>query len=228
VWIAPGASLRYYMSLFPCFACLIGILIEARMTLPTREVWAAFVCWYQRALAVLILAAGVGVAALSWLRPQSDFSQSVQFAAPYFAACLSVAAWIWWFSARMTPRALMLSFTATACFLGMSQATLMVNIRQRFSEDAGQAVALKTIRPFGTTPSTFACGSKGPIRRSWISRGSQWLRSAATAIAAAVPPKSPSWDAASFPPRSPGGLRKHDVSNDLFNQAAIDARASFA
>ena len=28
VWIAPGASLRYYMSLFPCFACLVGILVE--------------------------------------------------------------------------------------------------------------------------------------------------------------------------------------------------------
>ncbi len=142
VWIAPGASLRYYMSLFPCFACLIGILIEARMTLPAREGWAGFVCWYQRVLAVLILSAGVGVAGFSWLRPQSEFSQSDRFAAIYFAACLFAAAWIWWFSARMTQRAIMLSFTATACFLGLSQATLMVNIRQRFSEDAGQAVAL--------------------------------------------------------------------------------------
>jgi hypothetical protein len=41
----------------------------------------------------------------------------------------------------MTRLSLLLSFTAAACFLGLSQATLMVNLRQRFSEDARQAVA---------------------------------------------------------------------------------------
>jgi len=51
------------------------------------------------------------------------------------------AAWIWGLSTRLTPRAITLSFTAVACFLGLSQATLLVNLRQRFSEDAGQAVA---------------------------------------------------------------------------------------
>jgi 4-amino-4-deoxy-L-arabinose transferase-like glycosyltransferase len=141
VWIAPGASLRYYMSLFPCFACLVGIVVEGHVTLAARDGWTAFVCWYQRVLAVLILSAGTGVLALSWLRPQSDYSQSIQFAAIYFVACLLAAVWIWWLSRRMTRLALLLSFTAAACFLGLSQATLMVNIRQRFSEDARQAVA---------------------------------------------------------------------------------------
>ncbi len=151
VWIAPGASLRYYMSLFPCFACLVGIVVEGRVTLPARDGWSAFVCWYQRVLAALILSAGTGVVALSWLRPDSDLSQSARFAAIYFTACLLAAIWIWWFSARMTRRALMLSFTAAACFLGLSQATLMVNIRQRVSEDAGQAIAsMKRRIPAGT------------------------------------------------------------------------------
>ena len=36
---------------------------------------------------------------------------------------------------------ILLSFTVVACFLGLSQATLVVNLRQRFSEDAGLAVA---------------------------------------------------------------------------------------
>ena len=53
VWIAPGASLRYYMSLFPCFACLVGIVVEGRVTLPARDGWSAFVCWYQRVLAAV-------------------------------------------------------------------------------------------------------------------------------------------------------------------------------
>jgi hypothetical protein len=141
VWIAPGASLRYYMSLFPCFACLVGILVEARVTLTANEVWADFVCWYQRVLAVLIFLVGGGVAAFSWLRPHSEMAQSTPFAVIYFTACGLAAAWIWGLSTRLTPRAILLSFTVVACFLGLSQATLVVNLRQRFSEDAGQAVA---------------------------------------------------------------------------------------
>jgi 4-amino-4-deoxy-L-arabinose transferase-like glycosyltransferase len=141
VWIAPGASLRYYMSLFPCFACLVGILVEARVTLAANEVWADFVCWYQRVLAVLIFLVGGGVAAFSWLRPHSEMAQSTPFALFYFTACGLAAAWIWGLSTRLTPRAILLSFTVVACFLGLSQATLVVNLRQRFSEDAGQTVA---------------------------------------------------------------------------------------
>lgn len=151
VWIAPGASLRYYMSLFPCFACLVGIFVEGRITLPARDGWAAFVCWYQRVLALMILSVGCGVALSSWLRPGWELAQSVPFAACYFAGCLVAACWMWRLSGRMTPRALMLSFAAAACFLGLSQATLMVNIRQRFSEDAAGAVAkLKRQVPPGT------------------------------------------------------------------------------
>ena len=129
------------MSLFPCFACLVGLVIEARLSLPARNPWPAFVCWYQRALALLMLAVGSGVAALSWLQPQSEFSQSVLFAALYFTASLVGAVWIWWYSTSFSRRALMLSFTALACFLGLSEATLRVNILKRFSEDAGRAVA---------------------------------------------------------------------------------------
>ncbi|HUE17160.1 MAG TPA: glycosyltransferase family 39 protein [Planctomycetaceae bacterium] len=151
VWIAPGASLRYYMSLFPCFACLVGIMVEARITLPARDGWLAFVCWYQRVLALLILSAGTGVVAMSWMRPQSDLSQSIQFAVVYCTCCVVAAGWIWWFSTVMSRRALMFSFTAAACFLGLSEATLVVNLRQRTSEDAGQVIAsMKQRIPAGT------------------------------------------------------------------------------
>ena len=61
VWIVPGASLRYYMSLFPCFACLVGILVEARVKLPANQVWSDFVCWYQRIAAMLIFLVGGAV-----------------------------------------------------------------------------------------------------------------------------------------------------------------------
>ncbi len=142
VWIAPGASLRYYMSLFPCFACLVGILVEARVTLPANQVWSDFVCWYQRIVAMMIFLVGSAVAAFSWLRPHSEMAQSTLFTVIYFTACALAAAWIWGLSTRITPRAILVSFTVVACFLGLSQATLVVNLRRQFSEDAGEAVAI--------------------------------------------------------------------------------------
>jgi len=52
----------------------------------------------------------------------------------------------------MTPRNLTAAFTVVACFLGLSQASIMVNVRQESSEDSRQAVlALKEKIPKGET-----------------------------------------------------------------------------
>ena len=78
------------MSLFPCFACLVGILVEARVTLPARDGWAEFLCWYQRALAILIFLAGAIIAAISWIRPDAEIAQTERF----FPCSISrVASW---------------------------------------------------------------------------------------------------------------------------------------
>ncbi|HEV3304577.1 MAG TPA: glycosyltransferase family 39 protein [Planctomycetaceae bacterium] len=140
VWLAPLASLRYYMPLFPCVACLVGIVAEAFVNAQERGGWAALICWYQRLLAVAMVAAGLGIAGISWLDPTSALAQSIEFAAVYLFLCGAAAAVVWRFSARMTPAGLTTTFTVVACFLGLSQSSVVVNIRQQSSEDARQAV----------------------------------------------------------------------------------------
>lgn len=152
VWLAPLANVRYYMPLFPCVAVLIGIVAESFVDSRDLGGWATFICWYQRLLAGTMVAAGVGTLGVSWIDPASDLAQSIPFALIYLASCGAAAAALWRFSALTSPAALTVTFTLFACFLGLSQSTILVNIRQHWSEDARQAVrALKEKIPPGAS-----------------------------------------------------------------------------
>ncbi len=140
VWLAPLASLRYYMPLFPCFACLVGIVAEGFVSDHVRGAGAVLICWYQRALALAMVAAGLGIVGISWWEPASVLAQPIGFAAVYFLLCGVAATVVWRCSARMTPAALTLTFTLVACFLGLSQSSVVENIRQKSSEDAREAI----------------------------------------------------------------------------------------
>jgi 4-amino-4-deoxy-L-arabinose transferase-like glycosyltransferase len=150
VWLAPLASLRYYMPLFPCVACLVGIVVEGFVAAQERGGWAALICWYQRLLAVTMVAAGLGIVGLSRFDPTSVFAQPIPLAVGYLLVCGTAAAVVWRFSTRMTQAGLTVTFTLVACFLGLSQASIVVNIRQKSSEDARQAIlALRDKLPPG-------------------------------------------------------------------------------
>jgi 4-amino-4-deoxy-L-arabinose transferase-like glycosyltransferase len=140
VWLAPQASLRYYMPMFPCVACLVGIVVEGFLRTSDRGGWSAFICWYQRLLAVVMVAAGVVLVGISFWKADSVLAQPASLAIVYLVACVAAAAVVWRFSARMTASALTVTFSLVACFLGLSQASVVVNIRQKSSEDARQAV----------------------------------------------------------------------------------------
>jgi hypothetical protein len=140
VWLAPQASLRYYMPLFPCLACLVGIVAEAFVSEPQRGRQSAVVCWYQRAMAIAMVAAAITLVIVSWSQPTAILAQPLGFSLVYLVLCGAGAAIVWRLSARLTPAALTLTLTLVACFLGFSQATVVVNIRQKSSEDARQAI----------------------------------------------------------------------------------------
>jgi 4-amino-4-deoxy-L-arabinose transferase-like glycosyltransferase len=150
VWLAPLASLRYYMPLFPCVACLVGVIVEAFVASPPRGGWAFFICGYQRLIAVAMMVAGLVIAGVSWKSPDSVLAQPVGLGVAYLIVCILAAGVVWWLAARMTPACLTATFTVVACFLGLSQSSVVVNIRQRSSEDARQAVlAVKERIPRG-------------------------------------------------------------------------------
>ncbi|HEV7223536.1 MAG TPA: glycosyltransferase family 39 protein, partial [Pirellulales bacterium] len=108
-WLAPQARGRYFMPLYPCFAPLIGLVIEraeeaCRLSLRERtpfrsakgalaRMWRA----YFTTAAILLVLAGAAVLAISvaGVAQESPFSQSIGFAAVY-AALASSAAWATW------------------------------------------------------------------------------------------------------------------------------------
>src|SRR6202034_356801 len=71
VWLAPQASLRYYMPMFACVAVLFGIVSEGLLRTSDRGGCSAFICWYQRLLAVVMVAAGVVLVGISFWKADS-------------------------------------------------------------------------------------------------------------------------------------------------------------
>ena len=150
VWIPATASLRYYMPMFPVFACLAGIAIERIVAYTPDSTWSTMFVRYQRTLAMI--AAGTGtvilVASIGW--PSLSMSQSIPFAVGYFLACIGLAAVGWWAAQTLSPRGVMIGMTSTACFLGLTYCTQLVYVRQKISEDAPHAIArLRDLLPDG-------------------------------------------------------------------------------
>ncbi|MBS0202118.1 MAG: glycosyltransferase family 39 protein [Planctomycetes bacterium] len=141
VWIPATASLRYYMPMFPIFACLAGIAIERIAAYAPDSAWSTLFVRYQRTLASIALGTGtvILVASIGW--PNLTMSQSIPFAVGYFLACLALAVVGWWAARRLSPRGIMIGMTSTACFLGLTYSTQLVYVRQKISEDAPNAIA---------------------------------------------------------------------------------------
>jgi hypothetical protein len=141
VWIPATASLRYYMPMFPIFACLAGIVVERIAAYEPNSAWPQRFMRYRRTLALIaigtgtvVLIAAVGIPTLSW-------AMSIPFASVYFLGCVALAAVGWWAARGSSPREIMIGMTSTACFLGLTYSTLLVYVRQKISEDAPAAIA---------------------------------------------------------------------------------------
>jgi hypothetical protein len=141
VWIPATASLRYYMPMFPIFACLAGIAIERIASYAPDAIWPSLFTGYQRILALIALGTGVVVLVVAVGWPGLRWAVSIPFAACYCAACVALAAVGWWAARRLSPRGIMIGMATTACFLGLTYSTLLVYVRQKTSEDAPAAIA---------------------------------------------------------------------------------------
>lgn len=88
-WFVPNARTRYFMPLYPCFAPLIGLVVER------GRKWSAN---YFTGMAVAIGATAALVAAAVWIdlpellrNPMFAFRQPLWFAVLYVSACLALA-----------------------------------------------------------------------------------------------------------------------------------------
>ena len=138
VWLAPTARTRFFMPLYPCFAVLIGVVVqrclEPGRPASLRKVWAA----YQVFLASLMLVSGLVVPAGN---AALELGQPVWFAVVYgvVAAVLAVVTWL--SRGAETPLKRVAGLVSVAVFLGLTVTGVRLNREILRSENAAEAMA---------------------------------------------------------------------------------------
>jgi len=177
-WLVPGTQTRYYMPLYPCFAVLIGLVIErgceAGPAEPLRALWK----WFRLVLGALMPLGAVVVLAAVWLDPaESALAQPVGFAAFYAIASAITLATLWGSRAGRTLRQCQAGVLAIAAFVGLTYSGVVINARMNTSQDVAGAVArLKAeledrmapgqrLVSFGSAHHLFAYHYRDPIER---------------------------------------------------------------
>lgn len=151
VWFPPGSRPRYFMSLYPCLAILIGFAIERVSQIARHEaggkLWPGFV----RGTAIAM----VGVAAAVLVISTYDFgiwlAQPVWFAVVFVLVNCGLASAAWRSVDTPGSRGALVAVTSIALFTGFLNVTVMINALDRDSADtAGEVAALKRQLPAGT------------------------------------------------------------------------------
>ena len=141
VWLPPESRSRYFMPLYPCFAPLVGLVVERAFQAARDAEWAKVWTRYAVGFAAVMAAAGVGLAGISLLDPGSRVAQPRVFAAAYLGAALAAAA-VTLRAARMrTPAWGRTALVAMAAFTGLTYTGAVINAQIKTSEDAAGAVA---------------------------------------------------------------------------------------
>lgn len=141
-WLAPHARTRYLMPLYPCFAPLIGLVVErAVAAVRGSPVWTLW-RWYLHALAALMVLAALAAPLLSWpgLTALNEPIQTVWFGLSYSLASALLAAAAFWATRAPASRSAV-GVLAVAAFLGFTWTGAIVNWKASTSEDAAAAVA---------------------------------------------------------------------------------------
>jgi hypothetical protein len=138
-WLVAGARGRYYLPLYPCFAPLVGLVVErcvqAGSDMPWRRLWP----WFLQAMAVVMLAGGAVVLAATWIDTGPlPLRQPGWFAAIYTIAAAGLAA-IAFRSAGRGPAGATSGVWAVAVFLGLSYTGVVTNVLIALSEPSPEA-----------------------------------------------------------------------------------------
>jgi len=142
-WLAPIARGRYFMPLYPCFAPLIGLMIERTVSVGRRVPPATWWRAYQRGAIALMLVAAVGVLPLAFFGRLADSAagQPPLFTLAFAIAAVGLAAVVrnaLRGEARWQSKAAVL---AVAGFLGLAHTGPVMNYVLRRSENTAGAVA---------------------------------------------------------------------------------------
>jgi len=152
VWLPPGASLRYYMPMYPVIAILIGIVFE-RLALVCNE-WDRskhLLAGYWRLLAIFMSGTVVAIAGISIVNPQARWSQPLWLAMLLLIPGFLGAGFLWKKSLQFSSRSLQQNLIVASWFLALFCCTVVPNIRTKISRNAEHDIAqLRASLPPGT------------------------------------------------------------------------------
>jgi len=150
VWLPPGSRPRYFMSLYPCIALLLGLTIDRLAQAAPDAEWRRIWPWFLRGCGVTMLVAGLVVLWVSLLPVGSWYAQPVVFAGLYAALSLAGAGCLWWLALRTSPRAWSVALLTIAGFVGLTQVGVLVTAHQQTTPDTiAKVTELRRMLPAG-------------------------------------------------------------------------------
>ncbi len=151
VWLPPTARARFFLSLYPAFAPLVGLAVQRCCEAEHDGPWRRFWGFYLSAGAIAMVATGGVILAMSVLRPAVSIAQPMWFAVVLAVAAMGLAGIAYWSGNSRTPEKRAIGTLALAAFLGLAYTGVVVNAMLRVSNPATEpAVAeLKKKLPEG-------------------------------------------------------------------------------
>ena len=141
-WFVWEARTRYFMPLYPCFAPLIGLVVQRCYEGGADQAWRTLWPRFLGVLAVLMLIAGVFVTGATVIDDGSfPIGQPAWFAVAYLLAAAVLACATWRSRVATTTTQIRIGVLSVAIFLGLTSTGVRSNVLIRISEPTAKAVA---------------------------------------------------------------------------------------
>jgi hypothetical protein len=177
-WLSPHTGPRHWISLYPCFAPLVGLALQCGFQSQPRTILHRLWSGYLSLLGGIMVLAALAVVVCSWPTPfgQSLLCQPPLFAFFYAAISLTTAALIWSVRRGRENWQGRVGLLGLASFLALTYTGLLTNDLIRTTPDTSGAVtelkhklpAHEPLVSFGPAHSLFAYFYHDPIElRKW-------------------------------------------------------------
>ena len=144
-WLPAHSRARYFMSLYPCLAPLIGLTIQRCWELRERGFWQRSWDRYLVAGIGLIAASGVVVVAArlggSWRILSFGQAVSSTLAFGYVLSAVAAVAAVLWSRSRYDLRHASVGLMAVAAFMGLTYTGVVVSVQMQSSNNPSATIA---------------------------------------------------------------------------------------
>lgn len=142
VWLVQGAESRFFLSMYPCFAVMTGIVVQLSIEAPQasgiRTIWRNFAV----ILALAAMGTGLTIAVASFIdTPIAKIAQPHAFAIVFLLVCIALTILLWRNRHAATLRQGVLGVTCVAAYIGMLYTGVVINVDQRDATNKIQQIA---------------------------------------------------------------------------------------